>query len=116
MPKKNYLHSGTGNTLAVHQYVTLPSGFRHGPYLVRFRQAQMAGRTIEDMEVREATTPAYRAREGHGRYVVGTKRRNHGVPPFRLFAGGNTPRREVQMPLQTSLMNDDLVRSSVLPR
>ena len=66
------------------------SGFRHGPYLVRFRQAQMAGRTIEDMEVREATTPAYRARKGHGRYAVGTTRRNHGLPPFRLFCRGVT--------------------------
>jgi len=90
VPKKNHLHSATAAHWRFIHKSPLPrssGSSRLDRRLFRFRQAQMEGRTIENMEICETTATAYRAREDHRRYAVRTERGNHGAPPFRLVAG-----------------------------
>jgi len=94
VPKKNHLHSATAaHRRFIHQS-PLSRGSRSGTldrHLARFRQAQVAGRTIEDMEVREAALrPIARVR------IIGVavrkERGNHGTP-FQVVTAGSGPAR-----------------------
>jgi hypothetical protein len=86
VPKKCHLHSATAAHWQVIHRSPLSRSSRSSSldrHPVRLRQAQVAGRTIEDMEIREAAAAADRAREDHRRHAVWAERGNH-VAAFQV--------------------------------